>query len=323
MSKQFVADLKERDSVHSIFLVRDKASQTGKTGKSYLNLTLSDRTGQIDGRVWDNAEEIGELFEAEDFVLVKGTVQSFQNRRQLVVHALEVASSGDVDISQFLPTAKRSSEEMMKELLELLQQIKNPFVKNLVLSTLNDPEIRPLYLSCPAAKTIHHAYIGGLLEHSLSISRIMVFLASHYPELDLDLLLFGAVFHDIGKIWELKFETAIGYTDVGRLVGHIPLGAELVEKKASEISHFPFELKIVLKHIILSHHGKYEYGSPKLPSFPEAMIVGMIDDLDSKVNCLVEFLRGERANGEKWTRVFPQMERNIFTGTGHWGAKEP
>lgn len=315
--KLFARDLVDKQVVQSVFLVREKHVQTGKNGKSYMALSLGDKTGFVDGRIWDNVDELNEQFEIDDFIFIKGVAQNFQNRVQLVIHNIEVVSSASVNISDFLPTSKFNSEDMFAELQKILAEIKNPFVKTLMNNVLEDPEIKPLFLTCPAAKSIHHAYIGGLLEHVLSICHIMRFLATHYRRLDLDLLLFGAVFHDIGKIWELKFDTSIGYTDVGRLVGHIPMGSELIEKKASQIPNFPYDLKNVLKHLVLSHHGKLEYGSPKRPKFPEALVVSYIDDLDSKVNSLFGILDLERSAETKWTRFSQLFDRYLYTETGH------
>ncbi|MCB0394219.1 MAG: HD domain-containing protein [Bdellovibrionales bacterium] len=313
--KIFVKDLVEKQTIQSVFLVRDKSLLTGKTGKPYLTLVLADKTGQVDGRIWDGAESWNEQFEADEFVQVKGFLQLFQNRRQFVVQSLEVVDPLSVELMHFLPSSLRSSESMMSELEQIMSTIKNPFIKELVNQTLNDNELRPLILTAPAAKTIHHAYLGGLLEHVLSISQVMVRIADHYKNLDKDLLLFGALFHDLGKIWELSFDRQIGYTDVGRLVGHIPLGSEYIEKKTSTIENFPYDLKNVLKHIVLSHHGRLEFGSPKRPKFLEALVVAYIDDLDSKIAALDEFIRGEKNLGNSWTRYNQMYDRYFYTST--------
>lgn len=310
--KQFISDFQDKTAVQTAFLVKEKNKQTGKNGKTYLSIKLTDKSGEIDARIWDNIEEFDGRFDVDDFVQVKGAVQSFQGRQQLVVATIDVLNSFDVKIQDFLPTAERPAEDMFRELMDILSGIKNPFIKQLVQNTLNDSAIKPLFLVAPAAKTIHHAYLSGLLEHTLSICGVMKFLGGHYKGIDTDLLLFGAVYHDIGKVWELSFETSLGYTDVGRLVGHIPLGSELVEKKASEIPNFPFDLKNKLKHIVLSHHGKMEYGSPKLPSFLEAVVVGMIDDLDSKINQIQKFVDSEKRaspEGTRWSRFSKDFQR--------------
>lgn len=315
MSKQFISELNEKSHVHSIFLVKEKSLHTGKTGKAYLSLVVSDKTGEMDARIWDRAENWTEEFEIGDFIEVKGAIQAFQNRRQMVVSTLEQISPTQIELRDFLPSSPHNADEVYAELRAILEKIQNPFIKQLVFNTIEDPAILPLFKVCPAAKTIHHAYLGGLLDHVLSICKIMLFIRDHYGDLDLDLLLFGAVFHDIGKIWELNFETSIGYTDVGRLVGHIPMGSELVEKKASEIPNFPYELKNICKHLVLTHHGRLEYGSPKVPMTLEAFIVGYIDDLDSKINTLQTFVNSEKKNGSRWSRFYNLFERHFYLGT--------
>jgi 3'-5' exoribonuclease len=313
--KVLIKNLVEKQTVQTVFLVREKTLNTGKTGKPYLSLSLADKSGFIDGRIWDSAEDWNDAFDVDDFVMVKGFLQLFQSRRQFVIQTLEVVDSMGVNLADFLPSTKQSPQAMFDELSKIMTKIENPFISKLVNVTLNDPEIKPLIMASPAAKTIHHAYLGGLLEHVLSISNVMVRIADHYKNLDLDLLLFGALFHDLGKIWELSFDRQFGYTDVGRLVGHIPLGSEYIEKRCATIENFPYELKNILKHIVLSHHGRMEYGSPKRPKFLEALVVAYIDDLDSKISALDQFLRGEKESGNKWTRYNQMYDRYFFTGT--------
>ncbi len=277
-----------------------------------MSLVLSDKTGQIDCRVWDNVEDLDGLFQEGDVVLVKGSTQLFQSRLQLIVHKLERAGEGDYDIEDFISKSDRDGQEMYQELLEVVRSIRDPNIRQITLDTVEDPEIKPLLMKAPAAKTIHHAKEGGLLEHVLSICAVMKLLSGHYKHLNLDLLLFGAIFHDIGKIWELNIDKGIQYTDVGRLVGHLVLASELVEKKASRIMGFPEPLKHVLKHIILSHHGKLEYGSPKRPKFLEAYVVAMIDDLDSKIDTITSLLTMDSKTGASWTRYSPVFDRYFF-----------
>lgn len=310
--KQFVEELKEKDQVQSVFMASDKMLLKDRNGKSYMTVNLKDASGSINGRLWDRAEELAQEFQAGDFVFVKGHVQVYQSRRQMVIHTMSKANASDFDLKDFVSSSLRDPKVMFAELMELVDRMENTHIKQLTQDVLNDPEIQGKFLKCPAAKTIHHAYMGGLLEHVLSISQIMVFMAKHYQELNFDLLLFGAIFHDIGKVWELDVSNGIHYTDRGRLVGHMALACELVDKKAARILGFSEELKDILKHIILSHHGKLEYGSPKRPKFPEAMMVAMIDDLDSKLNTLQNFMKGEAENSDGWTQYQPQFDRYFF-----------
>ncbi|MNJ99713.1 3'-5' exoribonuclease YhaM [compost metagenome] len=309
MERQLVQSLQDKDNVDSQFLVKEKTVGMGKNGRPFMSLQVGDATGNIDARLWDRVDELSREFEIGDVVRIKGLVQLFQNRKQLVVHRLERVDSATVNFEDYIPKASRSAEDMMAELTQLVRSMKNDHLRQLILDTLEDPEIRPRVMRAPAAKSIHHAWIGGLLEHILSISKIMEFMAAHYTVLNRDLLLFGAIFHDIGKVWELSYDNGIAYTDRGRLVGHMQIACELVDKKSSRILGFNEELRDICKHIILSHHGKLEYGSPKRPKFLEAMVVAMVDDFDSKVATLNTLIQAERGSGEKWSRYNELFER--------------
>lgn len=311
--KVFVRDLQEKQAFTAHFLAKDKALLTGKNGKPYISLFLADKTGAVDARIWDNIENANEAFQSGDIIKVKGQVQIFQNRKQVVVHRVERAVSGEYDMSEFVSRSKREPVEMLAELIQIAEGMEDRNIRQITLDVLNDPEIRPRLLVAPAAKSIHHAYLGGLLEHILSICGLMKAIAAHYKEqsvdLKLDYLLFGAIFHDIGKIWELDIGNGISYTDKGKLLGHMMMAVELVEKKASRILGFSDDLKDHLKHMILSHHGKLEYGSPKVPMFLEAFIVAAVDDLDSKINTIDMFIKSERETGETWSKFNPLFER--------------
>jgi 3'-5' exoribonuclease len=312
--KVFVKDLHDKQVFTSMFLARDKAVLTGKNGKPYISLVVADSSGTVDARIWDNVDTVAETFQAGDIIRIKGLVQIFQNRKQVIVHRLDKPEANEYSMEDFLSTARREPEEMMAELVALAEGMQDRNIRQLTLDVLSDPEVRSRMLIAPAAKTIHHAYIGGLLEHVLSICGLMKLIATHYAnqrvELNLDVLLFGAIFHDIGKIWELEVgERGIAYTDGGKLIGHMVMAVELVEKKASRILGFSDDLKNLLKHVILAHHGKLEYGSPKLPMTLEAFIVAAIDDFDSKINTIDTFIRSERESGEKWSRFNPLFER--------------
>jgi 3'-5' exoribonuclease len=316
LTKVFVRDMAEKQTVHSHFLVRDKAYLVGKNGKPYISMFLTDSSGSCDARIWDNVDVLNETFHNGDVVRVKGQIQLFQGRRQFVVHRLEKALADEFNMDDFITRSARPPEVMFAELLQLVEKMENPSIRQLTLDVLNDAEIRTRFLVAPAAKSIHHAYEGGLLEHILSICGLMMVLHAHYArfgtELKLDLLLFGAIFHDLGKIWELDIGQGISYTDKGKLLGHMVMAVELVEKKASRILGFPDELKDILKHIILSHHGRLEYGSPKTPMFLEAFLVAAIDDLDSKVNTIDMFMKSERQTGDRWSKYNQLFDRYFF-----------
>lgn len=310
ISRKRVSDYKDKENVEAPYLVSEKYLGTGKNGKPFLALKISDATGVLDARLWDKVEDISKTFEVGQIVEVKGIIQIFQGRRQLILHKIE-SSDGDHKIESFMPQGQTDSHENFARLIALVSQTKNSHLKQLMMDTLEDPEIKTLLLRAPAARSIHHAWMGGLLEHILSICTLMEYLALHYKFLNRDLLVFGGLFHDIGKIWELSFDQGIQYTDKGRLLGHMLLGCELIDRKAQRILGFPEDLKDLCKHIILSHHGKYEYGSPKRPKFLEAAVVAMVDDLDSKISNIQKFIEMERSqlipvaeNGktERWSK---------------------
>lgn len=308
MEKQFIAQLKDNDPVDSLFLVKEKNMLVGKNGRAYLSLTLGDRSGSLDAKVWDRVEEQSALFAIGDVIQVKGQMQLFQSKRQLVIHKITTSEEEHL-MDDFITKSELDPAALYAELMVIARSVEGDQIRQLILDTLEDPEIKPLLLRAPAAKSIHHAWEGGLMEHIVSICKIMDFMGDHYPFLRKDLLIFGAIFHDIGKIWELTLENGIQYSDRGRLIGHMALACELVDKKTSKIFGFSEELKDICKHIILSHHGRLEYGSPKRPKFLEAMVVAMVDDLDSKITSLNSFLKEERAAGGKWSRYSPLFDR--------------
>lgn len=309
METQKIKGLQDKQTVETYFLVKDKNVGLGKNGRPFMSVLLGDDSGTLDGRLWDRVDETSKEFEIGDIVKIKGLVQSFQNRLQLVIHKLEKPEQQAFNLEDYLPKVSKKVEDLFAELVTIVRGVENDFLRQLMMDVLEDPEIKPKLLKAPAARSIHHAWLGGLLEHIVSIAQLMNFMGQHYSFLNKDLLIFGALFHDLGKIWELSYDNGIRYTDRGRLIGHMMMSFELVEKKASRIFGFPEELKDICKHIILSHHGKLEYGSPKRPKTMEALMVAMIDELDSKVASAQSFIEAERVHGEKWSRLNDQFER--------------
>jgi 3'-5' exoribonuclease len=304
-----VKDLKDKESVQSVFLVKEKNLGVGKTGKPFMSLVLGDNTGNIDGRVWDQVDEFSKEFDTGDVIQVKASVQVFQNRKQLIISKIARQELNSYQLSDFVMSSSKSPDDMFAELMIFTKEIQSEHIKMLVLSVLEDPEIKSMLFRAPAAKTIHHAWYGGLLEHILSIIKILKSLSEHYGFLNRDLLYFGAIFHDIGKLWELEYEHIFNYTSKGRLIGHMEIACELIDKKSGRIMGFPADLKDICKHIILSHHGKLEYGSPKRPKFIEAFLVAFVDDLDSKMSTLNSFISSERGSNESWSRYNDLFER--------------
>jgi 3'-5' exoribonuclease len=313
MNKLFVSELQDKQILQSPFLAKNKTLLTDKKGNQYISLDLSDKSGSVDAKIWDNIEKMNNSFESGDIIMVKGQVQLFQNKKQVVIHKIDPIKDQGLDFQDFVGAVNRSPEEILQELLQIVEKVESPHIKQLIVSTLEDPSIKDLLLKSPAAKSIHHVKVGGLIEHILSISQLMVFIAQQYPQLNFDLLLFGAIFHDIGKIWELEWtQKGIRYTTKGRLVGHLVMSSELVERKASQILGFPEEQVVLLKHIVLSHHGKLEYGSPKVPMLLEAYVVWMVDDLDSKIDSITQFLHQDTSGESSWTSFNQLYARHFF-----------
>ncbi|HPI39465.1 MAG TPA: HD domain-containing protein [Pseudobdellovibrionaceae bacterium] len=291
---QKIKDLKEKDNIESLYLVKEKFVGVGKNGKLYLSVILGDNSGSIDGRVWERVEEMASGFNVGDIVFIKGVIQVFQERKQLIIHRLTRVDEVEISLDEFMMKSHLNPNDMLVELIQIVKTVKNSKIQQLILSTLEDQEIAPKLLKSAAAKSVHHAWVGGLLEHILSMTKLVISIGDSYPFLNKDLLIFGSIFHDIGKVWELSSGRVVAYTDVGRLLGHMQLACELIDKKSQRILGFPEDLRIILKHIILSHHGKPEYGSPKRPKFLEALVVAMVDDLDSKVSSIHKFILNER-----------------------------
>lgn len=313
MDKLYVSDLADKQTVQSTFLAKNKLLLTDKKGKSYISLFLSDKSGSIDAKIWDNVERTNNIFDSGDIVRIKGQVQVFQNKKQVIIHKVEPIQDQELDFADYVGEADQSPEEIFQELLQIVKKVESDPIEQLILSTLNDPSIKERLLKSPAAKSIHHVKVGGLIEHILSISKLMVFIGEQYKHLNLDLLIFGAIFHDLGKIWELEWTSnGIRYTDKGRLIGHLVMSSELIEKKSSQIFGFPEDLVMLLKHIILSHHGKLEYGSPKVPMLLEAYVVWMIDDFDSKVDSITQFMDQDTSGDMNWTSFNNLYQRHFF-----------
>ncbi len=302
MPKLLIKDLKENENFESAFLVNQKSLLTSKTNRPYLSIKLSDKSGEIEARVWDNAESIGKLFDKHDFIKVAGRPVVFQDKVQLNIIKVQRLDPEQVDIQDFLPISKRNIEEMMQELLQLIRsEIKNSWIQKFLLSIFEDPAIAPRVKRAPAAKTNHHAWVGGLLEHIVHLCELARDVLKHYPQVNSDLVFTGLMLHDIGKIYELSYERSFGYTDEGQLVGHLIQGVEMIYEKIRGIPDFPDKLKTHVVHIVLAHHGRLEFGSPKLPMTLEAIMVHYLDDMDSKIQGVVDL--GEKdGNAESaWT----------------------
>lgn len=315
MKKQFVADLTPGDLVSDVFILSEKNLATKKDGNSYLHVSFSDKTGEIKGVVWDNVEQITQSSHAGDVVFVEGNTSEYKGILQLVVRSMETCSEETTDPEDFLPTTKRDIEEMFERLLMICDSVEKAYMKDLFKVFWDDRDFVIKFKKAPAAKKMHHAYIGGLLEHTLSMASLVDKVAGHYRGIDRDLLIAGAIFHDIGKIAEYTYRFQIDYSDKGRLLSHIAIGLEMLNEKLDIIDNFPDEQAMLLKHLIVSHHGAREFGSLEPPKTIEAVLLNYIDEIDAKVNGIRDFMDKEDI-GETWTSYHRLLERHFYIGQG-------
>lgn len=315
LKKVFIKDIQERDLIDSPFLVRDKIIGMAKNGRPYMILKLMDCSGEVEGRVWDRVDELSDQFDKDDFVHATGKASVYMGKMQLIIQNLQQIEESEVDLSDFLPVSSRPIAEMVAELTSIVEGLADPALRNLMQAFLSDGDFMAGYTRAPAAKAMHHVYLGGLLEHSLAVAVLASDISQRYPDLNCDLLVVGALLHDVGKVAELRYQRSFEYTDAGKLLGHIMIGVELVEEKLRTVQDFPQELAIHLKHLLLSHHGQYEYGSPKRPKTMEAVILSFLDDLDSKINGVRTHIEREPDSQSSWTQYHRLYDRYFFKGT--------
>lgn len=310
MKSLFVSDLAGDQTITTFFLVHAKEIRNTKEGKPYLRMELGDRSGTLEARMWTRYEVAQEILR-DDFVKIEGRVELYRDRLQLSILQIRKARTDEVDLADFLPHTKQDVGKMWTELLVYAGAIQNGWLQKLVLFVLNDPNIVARYKRAPAAKTMHHAYLGGLLEHVVGLCGLATHIAAHYPELNLDLLLTAAMLHDVGKLDELCYERSLGYTTEGQLLGHIVIELDTVNHAIGKIPGFPPELKTVVQHLLVSHHGQYEFGSPKLPMIREALVFHYLDDLDSKMAAVRAALANESGD-EEWSAYSGALQRKFL-----------
>jgi 3'-5' exoribonuclease len=325
MKEPMVADLGryENQSITGFFCVAQKSVRNKKDGAPYLALTLADSSGQIECRMWD-AGEAGE-FAQGDVVKIRGQVSRYKDQLQITADRLRKAAAGEYSVADFVPATERDVDEMWEELEEWVSTMEDADFARLARTFLDDADIRAALREAPAAKALHHAWIGGLLEHILSLMGVADAVVRKYPGANRDLLLTGVLLHDIGKLKELRWGTGFEYTLPGQLLGHITMGVRMVEEKIAVLGDFPEEKRVLVEHMILSHHGRYEFGSPKLPMIPEAILLHYLDDMDAKMQTMqVEFARAA-ANGRDaadvtdWVR---SMDRPVLNTAAYLQAGE-
>jgi 3'-5' exoribonuclease len=311
------AVLQENKVITGSFVVASKQIKPKKSGELFLWLTLADKTGHLEARMWDNVAEVIDSFEQNDFIKVKGLINKYNGRFQLTIHKLRKMEESEVDFADYLPKTTRDIEQLWQTVADFVAGFTDPHLKALVEAFMADPEIAAAYKVAPAAKTLHHAFIGGLLEHVVSLFHSCDLLSRNYPQIDRDLLLTGVFLHDIGKIHELSYQRAFAYTTRGQLLGHMIIELEMLQAKIAEVDRklptpFPDELKALVEHLIISHHGQYEFGSPKLPMFPEALMLHYLDDLDSKMEAMRAHFERESESEAEWTSYNPSLARPLL-----------
>ena len=323
MKTHYICDLQDGQGIATLFLVREKEIRTSsRSGKSWLELDLVDRTGRISAKMWDNFAVIAVTFERDDVVHVRGRVKLYNGQKELMLEQIIPAVERDYDLADFLAHTKYDVEKLYADLRAAMAAMRDPWLKRLLTSIVDDPEIAPKLMRAPAAMTMHHAFIGGLLEHIVGLVGLGRAVVEHYRELDADLLLTGIVLHDIGKIDELCYGRGIDYTTQGRLLGHISIGAAMVREKIRAIPNFPAQLAMLVEHLILSHHGSYEFGSPSLPQTREAVALHFLDDMDSKMGAIRATLDSAEGNAG-WTARNPSLRRSLLRSDRFYTGGDP
>jgi 3'-5' exoribonuclease len=320
MSRRYVNQLSHGDSVDESYLVADKQLRANRQGNLYLQLELRDKTGSVGARLWNASEELARSFEPGDYLRVRGKTQIFQGSLQVILTHIDVLDPHRVEAEDFLPQSSQNATKLMARLREVLLTMNNPHLRALIECFLIDDDFVRKFTSAPAGIKNHHAYQGGLLEHVVALLNIADRILDLYPEIDRDLLVTGIFLHDIGKVDELSYDRAFAYTDEGQLVGHLVMGVEMLRDKVERTAKltgesFPPELLLRLKHMIVSHHGAYEFGSPKLPMTLEAVALHYLDNLDAKIHAFSREIRDDPSRDSNWTPFQQSLGRRLYKGT--------
>jgi len=314
MSAMRIADLRPDKTFDTALLVVRKELRQGGRAGLFLDLTLCDASGRVPARVWDNAAAVADTFEVGDVVRVAGMTETYRGELQLRLDHIEALPPEEADPSEFLPRTTKNVKEMEATLAETVKSIGEPHLRELLIGLFRDPDFRKDFITAPGAKALHHAYIGGLLEHTVEVVELCEKVAEVFPTLDRDLLLAAAILHDVGKMRELSWTSAFDYTDEGQLLGHLVLGERMVRERADRIEGFPEDLKLRLSHMMLSHHGTMEFGSPKVPMTAEAIALHHAEDLGAKINMFLGHIAAARDQGRRWTERHFLLQRALYVG---------
>lgn len=333
MPRQFIAEFQAGQRVEDeVFLIRSKDLRTTNQGGLYIHAVLVDRTGQLVARAWQATEEMFRDLPEGGFARLKGRTENYKGNLQFIIDAIRAAEPGSFDVVDFLPATKNDIEKMWARFVEVLRGVKHPDLRAIIDEFLSDRELMERFRRAPAALNLHHAYIGGLLEHTLALLELALVVIPRYPKLSLDLVLTGLFLHDIGKSAELTYESNIAYTDGGQLIGHITQAVLWIERKTEAAGRrrgkpIPDQILWLLEHIVLSHHGKYEFGSPKLPAVPEAVAVHYLDNLDAKIHQFINAIESDRDPDSRWTEYQKSLETKVYKpdvmGTRRVSAERP
>ncbi len=320
MERRYINQLGEHESVDQVFLVSDKQLRTNRNGNLYLQLRLADRTGTVMAMLWNASDQVYASFDNGEYVRVQATTQFYNGALQMIVQRIDRVAPSSVDEADFQTLGSVDIDRLTARLSELLRGVSNFHLRCLAECFLMDEAFMTKFTRAPAGVKNHHAYHGGLLEHVVSIMELAAVVAPLYPSLDADLLLLGAFLHDVGKVDELTYERELGYSDEGQLVGHLVMAVEMLDEKVRESQTlcsepFPTQLQLLLKHMILSHHGEYEFGSPKLPMTPEAVVLHYLDNLDAKLQLFNLLIQGDVNTDSNWTPFQPHLGRKLFKAT--------
>lgn len=320
MPRRFINQLAERDQVNEIFLIADKQLRANRQGNLYLQLRLADKSGQLMGMLWNATENIANLVESGQYARVTGTVQLYNNQLQMIITKVERIAAEQVDEADFQTLQSADVDRLACRLAEMLREIRNIHLRGLAECFLVDEAFMGKFTTAPAGVKNHHAFRGGLLEHVVGLMELCASVAPHYPEIDADLLRMGAFLHDAGKIDELTYEKELGYSDEGQLIGHVVMAVGMIEAKAREAVElsgeaFPRELLLRLQHMVVSHHGEYAFGSPKLPMTMEAMALHYLDNLDAKMHNVKLLLQEDTGSDSHWTSFHSPLARKFFKGS--------
>ncbi len=313
----FIKDFREGDKIKSIYLLRAKTCGNTKKGDFYISLELIDSSGRVDAKVWDANEELYKKLDIDSFVEVEGRIDFFKGLPQIKISIIRVLNKDEeqfIQMELFLPQSPKALEEMFNELMATINEIKNPFLKDLCIKIFSDEVLMEKFKRCPAATDFHHPYIGGLLEHTLNLSKLAKLIIKNYPNtINEELLIVGCLMHDLGKIEEITCRRSFNYSDKGKFLGHIVIGTGIVNRKIQEIADFPENLSNLILHLILSHHGEYEWGSPKRPKCLEAVILHYLDNLDAKINGFHWFIENHNTDKDSsWTNYSKMFDEYLF-----------